>query len=83
MTDDNPRHESGDAIVADIVAGMKVPPTVIRDRAEAIAYALHSAAANDVVLIAGKGHEDYQEIAGVRRPYSDRATVQALLGLAA
>lgn len=83
VTDDNPRFEAGEAIIEDIVAGMRTRPTVIRDRAEAIAYAVRSAAANDVVLIAGKGHEDYQEIAGERRPYSDRDTVRAVLGLAA
>jgi len=83
VTDDNPRDESGDAIVADIVAGMHTRPLVIRDRAEAIAHAVQTAAAIDVILVAGKGHEDYQEVRGVRRAYSDRDTVRAVLGLAA
>ena len=79
VTDDNPRAESGDAIVADIVAGMHRAPRVIRDRAHAIAAAIREADADDVILIAGKGHEDYQEINGVRRPYSDRHTVRTVL----
>jgi len=83
VTDDNPRDESGDAIVADIVAGMRARPIVIRDRAEAIAHAVRTAAAADVILVAGKGHEDYQEVRGVRRAYSDRDTVRAVLGVAA
>lgn len=83
VTDDNPRHESGDTIVSDIVGGMRQRPRVIRERRTAIAAAIAEAAAEDVVLIAGKGHEDYQEIAGTRHPYSDRDTVRLLLGLAA
>lgn len=83
LTDDNPRHESGDAIIRDIAAGMRQPARVIRDRRAAIAAAIAEAAVDDVVLLAGKGHEDYQEIAGVRHPYSDRDTVRRFLGLAA
>ena len=73
VTDDNPRGEDGDAIVAQIVAGFARPQamTVQRDRARAIALALGEAHAGDVVLIAGKGHEPYQEIAGVRHPFDD------------
>jgi UDP-N-acetylmuramoyl-L-alanyl-D-glutamate--2,6-diaminopimelate ligase len=52
---------------------------VIEDRREAIAYAVGAAAPADVVLIAGKGHEDYQEVAGVRRPFSDVAEALAAL----
>jgi UDP-N-acetylmuramoyl-L-alanyl-D-glutamate--2,6-diaminopimelate ligase len=83
LTDDNPRHESGDAIVDGILEGMRSKPRVIRDRRAAIATALAEAGPQDVVLIAGKGHEDYQQIGDVRHPYSDRETVRALLGLAA
>lgn len=83
LTDDNPRHESGDAIVRDIAGGMRAAPRVIRDRRVAIAAALAEAAAGDVVLVAGKGHEDYQQVGDTRYPYSDRDTVRALLGLAA
>jgi UDP-N-acetylmuramoyl-L-alanyl-D-glutamate--2,6-diaminopimelate ligase len=79
LTDDNPRGESGDAIVQDIIAGMKLAPRVIRERSRAIATAIAEAGVDDVVLIAGKGHEDYQEIGDVRHAYSDRDTVRSLL----
>ncbi len=73
VTDDNPRGEDGDAIVAQIVAGLKRPQraAVQRDRAAAIALALGEARAGDAVLIAGKGHEPYQEIAGRKLPFDD------------
>jgi UDP-N-acetylmuramoyl-L-alanyl-D-glutamate--2,6-diaminopimelate ligase len=83
LTDDNPRHESGDAIIRDIAAGMHAPPRVLRDRKSAIAAALSEAAAGDIILVAGKGHEDYQLVGDTRHPYSDRDTVRGLLGLAA
>ena len=85
VTDDNPRTENGDAIVADIVAGFAnpgvIPGAIVirRDRAAAIAYAISTAAANDIVLIAGKGHEPYQEIGGVQYPFDDTATARAAL----
>jgi len=81
VTDDNPRTEDGDSIVAQIVAGMAHPDRVVlqRDRAAAIATALHRATAGDVVLIAGKGHEDYQIVGLEKRYFSDRAVVQAAL----
>ncbi len=81
VTDDNPRTESGDAIVADIVAGFANASTIVirRDRAAAIAHAIAMAAANDIVLIAGKGHEPYQEIDGVQYPFDDTATAHAAL----
>jgi UDP-N-acetylmuramoyl-L-alanyl-D-glutamate--2,6-diaminopimelate ligase len=73
VTDDNPRNEDGDAIVAETLAGFARPESVRvqRDRALAIQFAIESAHTDDVVLIAGKGHEAYQEIAGVRRPFDD------------
>ena len=83
VTDDNPRGEDGDAIVAQIVAGMQAPEraTVERDRARAIGVAIARARPGDVVLIAGKGHEAYQETAGTKRPFDDlevaRATLEA------
>jgi UDP-N-acetylmuramoyl-L-alanyl-D-glutamate--2,6-diaminopimelate ligase len=83
LTDDNPRHESGDAIIADITGGMRAAPRVIRDRRAAIAAAIREAGAGDIVLIAGKGHEDYQQVGDERRPYSDRDTVRTLLESAA
>ncbi len=81
VTDDNPRGEDGDAIVAGIVAGFADPARAIvqRDRAAAIARAIGMAGADDVVLIAGKGHEPYQEVAGVRHPFDDAATARAAL----
>jgi UDP-N-acetylmuramoyl-L-alanyl-D-glutamate--2,6-diaminopimelate ligase len=83
LTDDNPRHESGDAIIADIAGGMRAAPRIIRDRRNAIATAIQAAAEGDIVLIAGKGHEDYQQVGDERRPYSDRDTVRTLMGGAA
>ncbi len=73
VTDDNPRGEDGDFIVAQIVAGLSRPAeaTVQRDRARAIALALEQARRGDAVLIAGKGHEPYQEIRGIRHPFDD------------
>lgn len=73
VTDDNPRAEDGDAIVANILAGFADASAVSieRDRAAAIARAIGMAQADDTVLIAGKGHEPYQEIAGVRHPFDD------------
>lgn len=81
LTSDNPRSESPQAIIEQIQRGL--PPGcdawVEPDRAVAIARALAAAQAPDVVLVAGKGHEDYQETAGVRRPFSDRQEVSAAL----
>jgi UDP-N-acetylmuramoyl-L-alanyl-D-glutamate--2,6-diaminopimelate ligase len=83
LTDDNPRSESGDAIVRDIAAGMRSRPRVIRERKAAIVTAVSEASVADVILVAGKGHEDYQQVGDTRHPYSDRDTVRALLGIAA
>ena len=81
VTDDNPRGEDGDAIVADILAGFLAPQAVVvqRDRAAAIARAIAEAAPGDVVLVAGKGHEPYQEIAGVKHPFEDAAVARECL----
>ena len=83
VTDDNPRTEDGDAIVADIVAGFAEPSTVTvqRDRAAAIDTAIAAAQAGDVVLIAGKGHEPYQEIHGIKHPFDDSQVAQQCLDL--
>ncbi len=95
LTSDNPRREAPAAILADIRAGLQRPAQarVIEDRRAAIGHAVAEAAPADVVLVAGKGHEDYQEVNGERRPFSDvhearaalaaRATVGAAGGLAA
>ena len=80
VTSDNPRDEPPAAIVAQVAGGVgRADALVIVDRREAIARAVADADARDVVLIAGKGHEDYQEIAGVRHPFSDAAEAGAAL----
>lgn len=81
VTDDNPRSESGDAIVAEILAGMAAPEhaRIERDRGRAIALAVAAAQSGDVVLIAGKGHETYQEAGGERRAFDDSAVARAAL----
>lgn len=82
VTSDNPRSEDPRAIADDIIAGL---PQAFRrfevdlDRRHALTAAIASANAGDVIAVAGKGHELYQEIAGVRRPYSDRAVAEAAL----
>ncbi|MFW6342120.1 MAG: UDP-N-acetylmuramoyl-L-alanyl-D-glutamate--2,6-diaminopimelate ligase [Halothiobacillaceae bacterium] len=78
VTDDNPRGESGDEIVAQILSGMRVPDAarVQRDRRQAIVSTLTEATADDLILVAGKGHEDYQEIHGERLPFSDCEVVR-------
>jgi UDP-N-acetylmuramoyl-L-alanyl-D-glutamate--2,6-diaminopimelate ligase len=80
LTDDNPRHEAPETILDDIRAGMNTAPPVIRDRRTAVAAAIAAAGPDDIVLVAGKGHEDYQQFGDERVPYSDRDTVQELLG---
>jgi UDP-N-acetylmuramoyl-L-alanyl-D-glutamate--2,6-diaminopimelate ligase len=71
VTSDNPRGEDPLAIIADILRGAGQAAAVQPDRAAAIAAEVAAAADEDVVLIAGKGHEPYQEIAGQRLPFSD------------
>ncbi|HEY9108738.1 MAG TPA: UDP-N-acetylmuramoyl-L-alanyl-D-glutamate--2,6-diaminopimelate ligase [Roseateles sp.] len=78
VTTDNPRTEVPAQILADITAGAPAA-TVIEAREEAIRAAITEAGARDIVLIAGKGHEDYQEVQGVRRPFSDVAEARAAL----
>jgi UDP-N-acetylmuramoyl-L-alanyl-D-glutamate--2,6-diaminopimelate ligase len=82
VTDDNPRGEDGDAIVAGILAGFVKPDSVVvqRDRAWAIARAIGEAGPDDIVLIAGKGHEPYQEIDGIRHPFDDTTVARQCLG---
>lgn len=73
VTSDNPRSEDPRAIVEDVLAGFAKPESVIVcvERDQAIRQAIEMAAAGDLVLLAGKGHEQYQEVAGVRHPFSD------------
>jgi UDP-N-acetylmuramoyl-L-alanyl-D-glutamate--2,6-diaminopimelate ligase len=81
LTDDNPRGEDGDEIVAAIRRGMPAARavTVLRDRQAAIEYAIATAAATDTVLIAGKGHEAVQVSADGSRPFSDQQVAGAAL----
>ncbi|VAX01841.1 UDP-N-acetylmuramoylalanyl-D-glutamate--2,6-diaminopimelate ligase [hydrothermal vent metagenome] len=81
VTDDNPRGEDPDVIVADIFSGFKTADavTVINDRAAAIRHAVSRASEADVVLVAGKGHEDYQLLGGQRLPFNDAEQVRAAL----
>ena len=85
VTDDNPRTEPGDAIVAEIRAGFRHPGRVRiqRDRRSAIAEAVREAGPGDIVLIAGKGHETYQEVDGVQSAFDDRAVAAGILAEAA
>jgi UDP-N-acetylmuramoyl-L-alanyl-D-glutamate--2,6-diaminopimelate ligase len=79
LTSDNPRHEDPQAIIKGILAGMKKLPLVESDRGRAIAAAVADAGQHDVILIAGKGHEQYQEIAGTRLPFSDIHVAESAL----
>jgi UDP-N-acetylmuramoyl-L-alanyl-D-glutamate--2,6-diaminopimelate ligase len=81
LTSDNPRNEAPATILAQIAAGCVWSPLLrtVEDRAAAIATVLTEADARDVVLIAGKGHEDYQETAGVKRFFSDLGEATAAL----
>ena len=79
VTSDNPRHEDPVAIMAEIVAGMQGDYHVEADRAAAIERAIEMAGPGDVVLLAGKGHEDYQDIGGVKLPFDDREVAERAL----
>jgi len=82
VTSDNPRLEDPNAIIGQIVAGFDAnatPPAAIENRAAAIEHAVQQAAPNDVILLAGKGHEDYQDVGGVRHPFSDLDQAAAAL----
>jgi len=84
VTNDNPRGEAPGSIIADILAGMDARAVAIEDRAAAIGWAIEQAGPADAVLVAGKGHEDYQLIGDERLDFSDfqtaRAVVDALKG---
>ena len=83
ITDDNPRGEPSDEIINDILKGVHAHADVVvrPNRSEAIQYAISHADKNDIILIAGKGHEDYQEIAGNRITYSDYVEVEKHVGV--
>ncbi|MDX8385692.1 MAG: UDP-N-acetylmuramoyl-L-alanyl-D-glutamate--2,6-diaminopimelate ligase [Gallionella sp.] len=83
VTSDNPRNEDPQAIIAQIVGGMSGKNhEIIVDRAEAIQQAIKRAKKADIVLIAGKGHEEYQEVLGIRHPFSDIQIARHTLGSA-
>ncbi|KAB8306182.1 UDP-N-acetylmuramoyl-L-alanyl-D-glutamate--2,6-diaminopimelate ligase [Erwinia endophytica] len=82
ITDDNPRSEDPAAIVADVLSGLLDPgrARVMPGRAQAVTHTVMQAQDGDIVLVAGKGHEDYQIVGSRRLDYSDRLTVANLIG---
>jgi UDP-N-acetylmuramoyl-L-alanyl-D-glutamate--2,6-diaminopimelate ligase len=83
ITSDNPRWEEPEAIIEDILKGIEQKQKVFvqKGREEAIKFALQNAKEGDVILIAGKGHEDYQEIKGVKYPFKDQDVVKEVLNV--
>jgi len=82
ITSDNPRYEKPEDIIADIVTGIEKTDgkyVTITDRKEAIAYAIHHGEPGDIVILAGKGHEDYQEIEGKKYPMDERVLIREIL----
>lgn len=82
VTSDNPRTEDPMVIINEIEAGVKrtgIPYVVIENRRQAIEFALNEAKENDIIVVAGKGHENYQEINGVKHHFDDKETVEELL----
>ena len=82
LTADNPRYEDNDKIIEDILVGMKKTKGVykiIPDRKEAIKYSIKNAQEGDIILVLGKGHEDYQEIKGVRYPFDERVIIKEII----
>jgi len=79
VTSDNPRGESATSIIQAVMAGANQRMESIENRADAIKQAIKTAKKGDVVLIAGKGHENYQEIAGVKYPFNDMQVAQEAL----
>lgn len=82
VTSDNPRDEEPEAIIADILEGVRRADgeyVTVPDRKEAIRYCMEHAREGDVIVLAGKGHEDYQEIRGVKYPMDERVLIQEIL----
>ena len=82
ITSDNPRYEDPEAIMDDIVTGISRTDgkyVRISDRKEAIAYAIHHGEPGDIIILAGKGHEDYQEICGKKYPMDERVLIAEIL----
>ena len=85
LTSDNPRSEEPEAIIEDMWAGVKAEDRdkvcAIADRRDAIQKAISMASSGDIVLVAGKGHEDYQEIKGVKHHFDDKEVIREFLGM--
>ena len=82
LTSDNTRTENPDAILDAIEEGMRLTAgkyTIIENRREAIRYALQMGREGDVIILAGKGHETYQEVMGVKKPFDEKVVVAELL----
>lgn len=82
VTSDNPRFEEPEAIIEDILTGVKKADgayVTVPDRKEAIRYAILNAEDEDVIVLAGKGHEDYQEICGVKYPMDERVLIREII----
>ena len=81
LTSDNPRRERPESIIHDVLAGFNEPEriAIYVDRTDAIRHSLKQAKAGDVILVAGKGHETYQEINGVKQAYDERAFIKQLM----
>ncbi|MBQ3220013.1 MAG: UDP-N-acetylmuramoyl-L-alanyl-D-glutamate--2,6-diaminopimelate ligase, partial [Clostridia bacterium] len=82
ITTDNPRYEEPMDIISEIEKGMlevSKQYVLVQDRTDAIEYALKKVKENDMILIAGKGCENYQEILGIKRMYNDKDTVEELI----
>ena len=82
LTADNPRYEDNNEIIKDILVGMNKTNgeyIIIPDRREAIRYSIVNAKEGDVILVLGKGHEDYQEINGVRYDFDERVVIREIV----
>jgi UDP-N-acetylmuramoyl-L-alanyl-D-glutamate--2,6-diaminopimelate ligase len=81
VTSDNPRSEDPEQIISEIINGLTQSTAVMKltNREEAIAYALNHAESDDIILIAGKGHEAYQQIGTLKHLFSDQETVRRLI----
>ncbi len=83
VTSDNPRTEPSETIIEDIINGIKLKVKVIVDRKQAIQWTAGQSVKGDVILVAGKGHEDYQEINGVKYPFNDARIIKQIMEQAA